>query len=56
LRLFLAGLPSLGYDGSGRWLCAGDLPHGVVEGVAEHLDMEVNGVAGEVSFLGRPIL
>jgi hypothetical protein len=30
-------------------LCAGDLAHGVVEGQAEHLDMEVNGVAGEVA-------
>ena len=35
-------------------LCAGDLAHGLVEGQAEHLDMEVNGVAGEVAF--RPAL
>ena len=32
-------------------LCAGDLAHGVVEGQAENLDMEVNGVAGEVAVL-----
>ncbi len=29
-------------------LCAGDLAHGVMEGQAEDLDMEVNGVAGQV--------
>jgi hypothetical protein len=27
-------------------LCAGDLTHGVVEGQAEDLDVEVNGIAG----------
>ena len=36
-------------------LCAGDLAHGLVEGVAQHLDMEVNGVAGEVAFGPAPI-
>jgi len=52
---FLAGLPSYGDDGSGRWLCAGDLPHGVVERKAKHLDVEVDGVAGEVAFGPAPI-
>ena len=33
-------------------LCAGDLAHGIVEGQAEDLDMEVNGVAGEVASYG----
>ena len=28
-------------------LCASDLAHGVVEGQAEDLDMEVNGIASE---------
>lgn len=31
-------------------LCDGDLAHGLVEGMAENLDVEVNGVAGEVAF------
>jgi hypothetical protein len=36
-------------------LCAGDLAHGVVEGQAEDLDMEVNGVASEVAFGPAPV-
>ena len=36
-------------------LCAGDLAHGVVEGQAEDLDMEVNGVAGEVALRPAPV-
>ncbi len=36
-------------------LCAGDLAHGVVEGEAEHLDVEVDGVAGEITFRPAPI-
>ncbi len=36
-------------------LCAGDLAHGVVEGQAEDLDVEVNGVAGEVAFWPAPV-
>ena len=36
-------------------LCAGDLAHGVVEGQAEDLDMEVNGVAGQVAFGPAPV-
>ena len=37
------------------FLGAGDLAHGVVEGEAEHLDMEVDGIAGEVAFGPAPI-
>ena len=36
-------------------LCTDDLAHGVVEGQAEDLDMEVNGVAGEVAFGPAPV-
>ncbi len=36
-------------------LCAGDLAHGIVEGQAEHLDVEVNGVAGEIPFRPAPV-
>ena len=36
-------------------LCAGDLAHGIVEGQAEHLDMEVNGVAGQIAFGPAPV-
>lgn len=36
-------------------LCAGDLAHCVVEGQAEDLDVEVDGVAGEVAFGPAPI-
>ena len=36
-------------------LRAGDLAHGVVEGQAEDLDTEVNGVAGEVALRPAPI-
>ena len=36
-------------------LCAGDLAHGVVEGQAEDLDVEVNSIAGEVSFRPAPV-
>jgi len=32
-----------------------DVPHGVVEGQAEDLDMEVNGVAGEVALRPAPV-
>jgi hypothetical protein len=32
-----------------------NLAHGVVEGKAENLDMEVNGVAGEVAFGPAPV-
>jgi len=38
---------------AGLW--AGDLAHGVVEGQAEDLDVEVNGVAGEVAFGPAPV-
>jgi len=36
-------------------LCAGDLAHGVVERQAKNLDVEVNGVAGEVAFGPAPV-
>ena len=36
-------------------LGAGDLAHGVVKGLAEDLDLEVNGVAGEVAFRPAPV-
>ena len=36
-------------------LCASDLAHGVVKGQAEDLDVEVNGVAGEVAFGPAPV-
>ena len=36
-------------------LCAGDLAHGVVEGQAEDLDVEVDGVAGEIAFGPAPV-
>ena len=36
-------------------LCADDLAHGVVEGQAEDLDVEVNGVAGEIAFGPAPV-
>ena len=36
-------------------LRAGELAHGVVEGQAEHLDVEVNGIAGEVAFGPAPV-
>ena len=36
-------------------LCAGDLAHGVMEGKAEHLDMEVDGVAGQIAFRPAPV-
>ncbi len=36
-------------------LCAGDLAHGVVEGQAEDLDVEVNGVAGQIAFRPAPV-
>ena len=36
-------------------LCAGDLAHGVVERQAEDLDVEVNGVAGEIPFRPAPV-
>ena len=34
--------------------CAGDLAHGVVEGQSQDLDMEVNGVAGQVALRPTP--
>jgi len=37
------------------FLGAGDLAHGIVEGQAEDLDMEVNGIASEVAFGPAPI-
>ena len=36
-------------------LCADNLAHGIMEGQAEHLDVEVNGVAGEVALGPTPI-
>lgn len=36
-------------------LCAGDLAHGVVEGQSQDLDMEVNGVAGQVALWPAPV-
>jgi hypothetical protein len=36
-------------------LCSGDLAHGVVEGQAEDLDVEVNGVPGQISFRPAPV-
>jgi hypothetical protein len=34
---------------------AGDLAHGIVEGMAEDLDVEVNGIAGEIPFWPAPV-
>ncbi len=34
---------------------AGDLAHGVMEGQAEHLDVEVNGIAGQIFFGPAPV-
>ena len=36
-------------------LCAGDLAHGVVEGQTKNLDMEVNGIAGQIAFRPAPV-
>lgn len=36
-------------------LCAGDPAHGFVEGEAKDLDVEVNGVAGEVALGPAPV-
>ena len=36
-------------------LCTGDQAHGIVEGQAEDLDAEVNGIAGQISFGPAPI-
>jgi hypothetical protein len=36
-------------------LCAGDLAHGVVEGQSEDLDVEVNGITGEIAFRPAPV-
>ena len=36
-------------------LGAGELAHGVVEGQAQDLDVEVNGVAGEIPFGPTPV-
>jgi hypothetical protein len=36
-------------------LCAGDLAHGIVEGQAEDLDVEVDSVAGQITFGPAPI-
>jgi len=38
-----------------RELGAGDLAHGVVEGEAEDLDKEVDGVAGQVALGPAPV-
>ena len=35
--------------------CAGDLAQGVVEGQAEDLDVEVNGVAGQIALRPAPV-
>ncbi len=50
-----AGLGSYRLDAVGVFSDSIDLAHGVVEGQAEDLDMEVNGVAGEVSLGPAPI-
>ncbi|MBE0541267.1 MAG: hypothetical protein IH623_07775 [Verrucomicrobia bacterium] len=44
-----------GNDLSGSLQGAGGWVHGVVEGQAQDLDVEVNGVAGEVAFGPAPI-
>ena len=36
-------------------LCAGDLAHGIMEREAEHQDVEVNGVAGQIAFRPAPV-
>ena len=36
-------------------LCAGDPAHGVVEGQAEDLDVEVDGVAGQIALGPAPV-
>ena len=36
-------------------LCASELAHGVVEGQAEDLDVEVNGIAGQIAFGPAPV-
>jgi hypothetical protein len=36
-------------------LCLGDEPHGVVEGEAEDLDVEVNGVTGQIALRPAPV-
>lgn len=36
-------------------LCAGDPAHGVVERQAEDLDVEVNGVAGQIALRPAPV-
>lgn len=36
-------------------LGSSDLAHGVVEGQPQHLDMEVNGITGEVTFRPAPV-
>ena len=36
-------------------LGAGDQAHGIMEGQADNLDVEVNGVAGEVAFGPAPV-
>ena len=53
----LATLPSQGWDAIGRveGLLAGALAHGAVEGEAQELDKEVDGVAGEVALEPAPI-
>ena len=50
-----AGLGSYRFDAVGVFSDSIDLAHGVVEGQAEDLDMEVNGVAGEVAFGPAPV-
>jgi len=34
---------------------AGNLAHGVVEGQTKNLDMEVNGIAGQIAFRPAPV-
>ena len=36
-------------------LGAGDLAHGIMEGQAEDLDMEVNGVPGQIALRPAPV-
>ena len=52
---FLIALASYGYDASGGFLGAGDLAHGIMEGQAEHLDVEVNGVASQIALGPAPV-
>ena len=48
-------LPSQRYDAGGRFLYSVDVAHGVVEGQAENLDVEVNGIASKVALRPAPV-